>query len=109
MSITFQTDPLLLREDTTGDLRVGRDAGSRGIGASRLSRRRHARAIAQRYPSLSLADVYSVVAYYLRHRDAMERYLADRERQADDVRQRIDRPQRDLTYLRNRLLRQRNQ
>ncbi|CAN5621953.1 hypothetical protein BH20ACT10_BH20ACT10_21530 [soil metagenome] len=42
--------------------------------------------IAQQYPSLRLADVYSVVGYYLRHRDEVEEYLRERERRADLVR-----------------------
>jgi uncharacterized protein (DUF433 family) len=31
--------------------------------------------IADEYPSLALADVYAVVAYYLRHREDVDRYL----------------------------------
>lgn len=32
--------------------------------------------IAQQYPSLSLADVYAVISYYLRHRAEVDAYLA---------------------------------
>jgi uncharacterized protein (DUF433 family) len=32
--------------------------------------------IAQQYPSLSLADVYTVISYYLRNRTDVEAYLA---------------------------------
>jgi uncharacterized protein (DUF433 family) len=34
--------------------------------------------IARQYPVLSLAEVYSVISYYLRHRDDAEKYLQDR-------------------------------
>lgn len=40
--------------------------------------------IVQKYPSLQLADVYAVVAYYLQNRDEIEAYLnrsADRARE----------------------------
>ena len=37
-------------------------------------------AIAQRYPTATLADIYAVVAYYLRHRQEFEAYLAEREK-----------------------------
>lgn len=36
--------------------------------------------IVDQYPSLVLADVYEVIAYYLRHRDEVDAYLAERDR-----------------------------
>jgi uncharacterized protein (DUF433 family) len=38
--------------------------------------------IAQQYPTVPLADVYSVIGYYLRRRDEVEAYLAERRQQA---------------------------
>jgi hypothetical protein len=61
-------------------------------------------AIVQRYPTTTLADVYAVIAYYLRYREDIEGYLANRERQAGEVRQRIEARQGDLSELRCRLL-----
>jgi len=61
-------------------------------------------AIAQRYPTATLADIYAVIAYSLRHREDIEAYLAEREQRAQDVRQRIERHQGDLADLRARLL-----
>jgi uncharacterized protein (DUF433 family) len=46
--------------------------------------------IVQRYPTTTLADIYTVIAYYLRHRALVERYLAERERQAEELRQTIE-------------------
>ena len=60
--------------------------------------------IAQRYPSAALADIYAVIAYYLRHRADIEQYLTEREHQAQEVRKRIESHQGDLTDLRARLL-----
>ena len=42
--------------------------------------------IAQQYPTVPLADVYSVIGYYLRHSDAVEAYLEQRREQAEQVR-----------------------
>lgn len=42
--------------------------------------------IAQQYPSLSLADVYSIIGYYLHHRSEIEAYLARRRQIAERVR-----------------------
>jgi hypothetical protein len=61
-------------------------------------------AIAQRYPTATLADIYAVIAYYLRHRQELEAYLAEREQRAQEVRQRIERQQGDLADLRRRIL-----
>jgi hypothetical protein len=36
--------------------------------------------IVDQFPTLDLADVYDVIAYYLRHRQDLDAYLADRER-----------------------------
>lgn len=41
--------------------------------------------IAQQYPSLQLADIYSVIGYYLRHRSEVEAYLGQRAHQAEHV------------------------
>ncbi len=53
--------------------------------------------------TLTLPDVYAVIAYYLRHRGEIEDYLARRERQAQEVRQRIERSQGDLKEIRDRI------
>jgi uncharacterized protein (DUF433 family) len=41
--------------------------------------------IVDRYPTLALADVYDVVAYYLRDRPSVEAYLAEQERAAEEL------------------------
>jgi uncharacterized protein (DUF433 family) len=46
--------------------------------------------IVQQYPSIPLADVYSVIGYYLRHQDATERYLAQRQNIATLVRNEVE-------------------
>ncbi len=47
--------------------------------------------IAQQYSSVPLADVYSVITYYLRHKAEVCVYLQRRERQADEVRAEVER------------------
>lgn len=41
--------------------------------------------IADRYPTLHLADIYDVVGYYLRNRESVDPYLAEQERAAEDL------------------------
>ena len=42
--------------------------------------------IAQQYPFLSLSDIYSVISYYLNHRDQVHKYLQRRKRKTQEVR-----------------------
>ena len=60
-------------------------------------------AIVQRYSTLALPDVYAVIAYYLRHRIEVEAYLAQREQKAEEVRQKLESQQGDLSEIRARL------
>ncbi|OHB72312.1 MAG: hypothetical protein A2W23_08550 [Planctomycetes bacterium RBG_16_43_13] len=42
--------------------------------------------IVQQYPLLQLADVYSVISYYLRNHSEVEAYLQKRQQQAEGIR-----------------------
>lgn len=64
--------------------------------------------IVYQYPSLNLADVYSVLGYYLRHRPEVAAYLRQRQRQADEVRQQNE-ARFDPRGIRDRLLARRKQ
>ena len=58
--------------------------------------------IVQRYSTLALTDVYAVIAYYLRHRTEVDEYLVQRESKAQEIRQRVEKPD-DLAEIRARL------
>lgn len=93
-----------LRRDTSGALRVGDSQVLLEVVIRAFQDGATPEEIAQRYSSSSLADIYASIAYYLRHPEEIEEYLADRERQAEKVRRRIEGHQRDLAELRSRLL-----
>jgi uncharacterized protein (DUF433 family) len=42
--------------------------------------------ICYQYPSLSLADIYAVIGYYLNHQSEIDHYLAERQASAAQVR-----------------------
>jgi uncharacterized protein (DUF433 family) len=46
--------------------------------------------IVEQYPSLQLPDVYLVIGYYLRHRDEVHVYLAERQHQSEKNRQEVE-------------------
>lgn len=62
-----------------------------------------AEAIVHQYPTLALADVYAVIAYYLQQRAAVDAYLAERQRQAAAIRAHNE-ARADSTGIRERLL-----
>jgi len=86
MAVELRAQPVPLRLDQDGVIRVGGtrvtlhtivNAFHQGLGAEE---------IADRYPSLTLADVYSVIGYYLQHRPTLDAYLDQQRGEADEVR-----------------------
>jgi uncharacterized protein (DUF433 family) len=59
--------------------------------------------IAQQYPSVSLVDVYAVIAYYLRHQSEVDAYVEERTAAAARLREEVDR-QFPSAGIRERLL-----
>jgi uncharacterized protein (DUF433 family) len=90
MGFTVAVESPPLREDADGALRIGSSRVLLELVIRAFQDGATPEAIVQRYATLSLGDAYAIVAYYLRHRDEVERYLARREQQANDVRQRIE-------------------
>lgn len=64
--------------------------------------------IKEQYPSLQLSDIYLVIGYYLKHKDEVHVYLTERQRQADVIRQEVERRFNPIG-IRDRLLARRNQ
>ncbi len=66
-----------------------------------------AETIVQNFDTLALADVYATFAYYLRHRDVVDAYLAERAEVAARVRAECERRFPRDPGLRERLVRRR--
>jgi uncharacterized protein (DUF433 family) len=63
--------------------------------------------IVQSFPSLSLGDVYSSIAYYLTHRQQIEDYLQQQDTEADALQEQLEsKPsyQAEIAELRSRIL-----
>ncbi len=90
MTIELEHDRLPLRQTDGGVIRL---EGSRvtldTIVHAYLSGRT-AEEIAEGYPSVPLAHVYSAIAFYLAHRLAVDAYLAARDAQATEVRREVE-------------------
>ncbi len=108
MSLTISAETLPLRIDSDGVVRVGRTRVTLDTVVGAFLDGATAEEIAHRYPSVALADVYLVIAYYLRHRPEVEEYLRTRRRQSAEV-QLQNEKQSDPHGIRNRLLARRPQ
>jgi uncharacterized protein (DUF433 family) len=107
--VTFhaQAEAPPLREDSTGAVRVGDSRVLLELVIRAFQDGATPETIVQRYSTLALPEVYAVIAFYLRNRSQVEEYLAQREQQAEEVRQRIESQQGDLSEIRLRLLAER--
>jgi uncharacterized protein (DUF433 family) len=92
-----------LRVDEDGVLRVGGTRVTLDTVIGAFDEGATAEEIAMRYDALDLADIYTVIGYYLENQDEVEGYLNRRRQQADEVRREIETrsPQKGL---RDRLL-----
>ncbi len=107
MSFPLQADSPPLREDADGALRVGDSRVLLELVVRSFQDGATPETIVQQYSTLSLSDVYAVIAYYLRHRSEVDEYLVRREEKAESVRQQVENQQGDLSEIRARLAAQR--
>lgn len=87
MSLIVDPEPVPLVTGADGVVRVGATRVALDVVIAAFREGATAEEIAQQYPTLQLADVYSVVGYYLRHQTDVDAYLNNRRRRAGEVRQ----------------------
>ena len=85
LSPTPEVVPLAV--DADGVMRIGNTRVTLDTVIAAFADGATAEEIVQQYPSLLLADVYSVIGYYLRHTAEVDAYLQQRRVQRDTVRQ----------------------
>ena len=103
VNTTDATERVPIQTDADGVIRVAGTRVTLETLVAAFDAGATAEEIVQQYPAVALADVYSVIAYYLRHQDDVRAYLADRTHQADRVREENER-RFDASGVRNRLL-----
>jgi uncharacterized protein (DUF433 family) len=85
MSLIIHADPVPLAPDQAGTVRVANTRITLDTLVEQFRAGATAEALTERFPVLSAADVHAVLAYYLRHRDEVDAYLAEQARQAEAV------------------------
>lgn len=91
MNPTDVLERVPIHTDTDGVVRVARTRVTLDTIVGAFEAGATAEEIAQQYPSVPLADVYSVITYYLRHKPEVDAYLSDRKAQAERVREEVER------------------
>jgi uncharacterized protein (DUF433 family) len=109
MILPLQANPVPLREDGRGGFRVGDSRVPLDVVLDEYENGADPESIVHAYPTLHLADVYAVIAYYLRHQDEVKAYLREREAKAAELRREIESQQADRGELRAKLLARRPQ
>jgi uncharacterized protein (DUF433 family) len=82
MTIPAATETLPLDMGQDGVIRVSQTRVTLDTLVQAFTEGATAEEIAQQYPSVPLADVYSVIGYYLRRGQDIEAYLSRRQEQA---------------------------
>jgi len=90
MTLVLHTDPVPLRLDETGAIRVGQSRVTLDVLLHYWRQGMKAEEIARGLDTLTLADVHGALAYYFRHQSEMDDYLRRREQEAEKLRQEIE-------------------
>jgi uncharacterized protein (DUF433 family) len=88
MAISLAPEVVPLEADAHGILHIANTRVTLDTVVAAFNAGATAEEIVQQYPSLTLADVYQVIGYYLRRPADIEQYLQDRLQQRTSVRQR---------------------
>jgi uncharacterized protein (DUF433 family) len=88
MEILEQEVPL--RVDENGTVRVGDTRVLFELVVRSYLRGHTPEEIVRQYTTLSLADTYGAIAYFLQHRDQVEEYRQRQEEKADRVRRQLE-------------------
>lgn len=104
LALMIAPETVPLKTDSGGVVRVGGTRVSLDQIVSAFNEGSTPEQIVDSFDTLSLADVYAAIAYYLRHRGEVDAYVEELWQQADEARLRNE-ARFDPTGVRERLLR----
>jgi uncharacterized protein (DUF433 family) len=105
MTLMVVADPVPLRTDAGGAIRVGNTRVTLDIIVAAYQQGMSPEELVDELPTLELADVYAVITFYLRHRTEVDDYLEEQRQQGEEIRAKIEALQgADRNGVRERLL-----
>lgn len=90
MTVSVNTSEFIYNRTAAGVIRVGSTRVSLDSVIIAFKQGHSPEEIALDFDSLTLADVYSAINYYLQHKDEVEQYLAQRSKQNEQLRKEIE-------------------
>ncbi len=90
MSIAIQADPVPLRMDEDGAIRVGGTRMTLDLILEEHKLGASPEQIAADYDAVSLGDVYAAITYYLHHQAEIDEYLDQRRLALESLRHEIE-------------------
>ncbi len=87
MTLAVALEPTPIEADAQGVVRVAKTRVTLDTVVTAFMEGCTPEEIGEQYPTLQLSDIYLVIGYYLRHQDEIRLYLAERQRQANLIRQ----------------------
>jgi uncharacterized protein (DUF433 family) len=88
--LSFLPDPVPLRAEADGTIRVGNSRITLDILIEEFVAGATAEGIAAEYDTLDRADIYAILAYYLHHKDEIQSYLRRREQEATEITRKLE-------------------
>ena len=104
MVLEIHIDATPLRTNDGGTVYIGQSRVTLTTVIAAFHRGDSPEQIVDSFDVLSLADVYAVIAYYLKHRDEVDAYIKEQDNAATQLRQDLEIRQPDMFSLRQRLL-----
>jgi uncharacterized protein (DUF433 family) len=104
MALTFEAVSVPLSMDATGTVRVHGTRLTLDTVLGAYERGDTPEEIVEGFPDLSLADVHAIIAYYLRHREEVDAYLAEGDAIGAEMRKKLEALHGDADDLRERRL-----
>jgi uncharacterized protein (DUF433 family) len=89
MTFTIRADPVPLRIEDDGTIRVGTSRLTLDVLVEDYEAGTSPQDIVHAFDTLELADVHAALAYYLRHRDEVAAYLRQRDAEAEEVERKL--------------------
>lgn len=89
-AVAIEPEPVPLVRDQAGRLMVPGTRISLDVLVADFKSGKTPEAIHDNYETVSLADVYAIFSYYLRHRVDVEEYLTEQEREGAEIQARIE-------------------
>lgn len=108
MTLAISLEPTPIETDPHGVVRVAKTRITLDTVVTAFLEGCTPEEIGEQYPSLQLSDIYLVIGYYLRHKDEVHTYLAERQSQANMIQQEAEQRFNPIG-IRDRLLARKNQ